>query len=315
MGQSYVICGSSSIKNNDVLNDIIKKCDYEYDIDAHDLDEESLAMLVESLNTIPFLTSHKIVVCKFPKFLYKPEAYDEKIIEAFKKYLLNPIDTTTFVIIINSFKDMNADLKQALEKNTTIINSDKEEVVDLKANIIATLKREGFKYEEAAVDELLLRCDKNNDRVEMELEKLMLYKADSHVLKLIDVKELVSKDLEDNVFDLVNAVIEADRRRAIEIYNDLMVLNEDESKIIALLVNKFNEMYQTKSLLAKGFSKNDIAQIFDVKPGRAYYMIKACQNISLERIKRNVNNLLDIDYKIKSGQLDKSIALELFLLK
>ena len=55
------------------INELIKKCDYEYDVDVHDLDEESLAMLVESLNTIPFLTSHKIVVCKFPKFLYKPD--------------------------------------------------------------------------------------------------------------------------------------------------------------------------------------------------------------------------------------------------
>ena len=44
-------------------------------------------------------------------------------------------------------------------------------------------------------------------------------------------------------------------------------------------------------------------------------MVKACQTISLERIKRNINSLLDIDYRIKSGQLDKSIALELFLLK
>ena len=65
MDKNYVICGASNIKNNDVLNELIKKCDYEYDVDVHDLDEESLAMLVESLNTIPFLTSHKIVVCKF----------------------------------------------------------------------------------------------------------------------------------------------------------------------------------------------------------------------------------------------------------
>lgn len=315
MDKNYVICGASNIKNNDVLNELIKKCDYEYDVDVHDLDEESLAMLVESLNTIPFLTSHKIVVCKFPKFLYKPDAYDSKIIEAFKKYLLNPIDTTTFIILINTFKDMDQFLKQLLEKTCTLINSDKEESKDLKTNVIEILKREGYKYEEEAINELLARCEKNSDRIEMELAKLMLYKASDHNLKLIDVKELVSKDLEDNIFDLVNAVVESDRRRAIEIYNDLMVLNEDESKIIALLINKFNEMYQTKSLLAKGYNKNDIAQIFDVKPGRAYYMVKACQTISLERIKRNINSLLDIDYRIKSGQLDKSIALELFLLK
>ena len=315
MDKNYVICGTSNLKNNDVLNELIKQCEYEYDIDMHDLEEESLALLVESLNTVPFLTMHKIVVCKFPKFLYKPENYDPKIIDAFINYLLHPIESTTFIILLNTFKDMNPKLKSALEENTTILSSDKEEPKDIKTNVIETLKREGYKYEEAAVTEFLTRCEKNNDRIEMELEKLMLYKANERIIKLVDVKELVSKDLEDNIYDLVNAVIEVDRRRAIEIYNDLMVLNEDESKIIALLVNKFNEMYQTKSLLEKGYSKNDIAQIFDVKPGRAYYMIKACQTVSLERIKRNINNLLEIDYKIKSGQLDKTVALELFLLK
>ena len=55
MDKNYVICGASNIKNNDVLNELIKKYDYEYDVDVHDLDEESLAMIVESINIINFL--------------------------------------------------------------------------------------------------------------------------------------------------------------------------------------------------------------------------------------------------------------------
>lgn len=311
----YLICGESNLKNNESLNKIIKECEYEYEIDYHDMEEESLAVLIESLNIIPFLSSHKIVVAKYPKFFYKTSSYDPKLIEAFINYLHNPSISTTFIIITNTLKDIDSKIKQALDSCACYIMQDENNDTDIKTKIINTLKFEGFNYDEDAILELIQRCEKNKDRIDMELSKLILYKNEEKYLNILDVKELVSKELDDNIFDLVNAVVDSNRRRAIEIYNDLMTLNEDESRIIALLINKFNEMYQTKSLLLKGFGKNEIAQVFNVKPGRAYYMIKNCEGISLERIKKNVNALVDIDFKIKSGQLDKSIALELFLLK
>ena len=46
-----------------------------------------------------------------------------------------------------------------------------------------------------------------------------------------------------------------------------------------------------------------------------YYMMKSASLISMDKIKRNINDLIDIDYKIKSGQVDKTIALETYLLK
>lgn len=315
MSPIYLICGESNLQNNECLNKIIKECEYEYEIDTHDMEEESLAVLIESLNIIPFLSSHKIVVAKYPKFFYKSSLYDPKLIEAFISYLYKPSISTTFIIIVNTIKDIDPKIKHALDSCATYMLQENSNDIDIKTKIINSLKLEGFKYEEDAVLELIHRCDKNKDRIDMELSKLMLYKDKDKFISIMDVKELVSKELEDSIFDLVNAVVESNRRKAIEIYNDLMTLNEDESKIIALLINKFNEMYQTKSLLIKGFSKNDIAQIFNVKPGRVYYMIKNCENISLDKIKKNVNTLVDIDFKIKSGQIDKSIALELFLLK
>ncbi len=315
MDAIYLIEGQSNVKNNEKLNDLLSSISTEYDLQIHDLEDESLALLLEDLNMIPFLTDLKVVVAKNPQFLYKPSSYDEKLIEAFLKYIKNPIPTTTFIIMVNSLQDIDSKIRKEIEGIATKICVDIPKEAEIKPYITSYLEKRGYKYDETAVDELIFRIKGNLERVDTELEKLTTYKYEDKQIKVADVRMLVSKDLEDNIFDLVNAVTEGNKRKAMEIYDDLMVLNEDESRIISLLINKFNEIYQTKTLVEKGYSKNDIANIFNYKPGRVYYMMKAASLISFDRIKKNINELIDIDYKIKSGQVDKTIALETYLLK
>lgn len=311
----YLIVGQSSVKNNEKLNEMLGTINEEYDLQIHDLEDESLALLLEDLNMIPFLTATKVVVVKNPIFLYKPSSYDSKLIDAFTKYINNPIPSTTLIIMIESLSEIDSKLKKLLEENSSIINVSLPKETEIKPYITAYLTKKGYKYDETAVDELIFRIKGNFERADVELEKLMTYKYEDKIIKFTDVRLLVSKDLDDNIFDLVSAVIDGNKRKSMEIYDDLMVLNEDESRIISLLINKFNEMYQTKALVEKGYSKNDIANLFNYKPGRVYYMMKSASLVSMDKIKRNINDLIDIDYKIKSGQIDKTIALESYLLK
>lgn len=311
----YLIVGQSSVKNNEKLNEMLGTINEEYDLQIHDLEDESLALLLEDLNMIPFLTATKVVVVKNPIFLYKPSSYDSKLIDAFTKYINNPIPSTTLIIMIESLSEIDSKLKKLLEENSSIINVSLPKETEIKPYITAYLTKKGYKYDETAVDELIFRIKGNFERADVELEKLMTYKYEDKIIKFTDVRLLVSKDLDDNIFDLVSAVIDGNKRKSMEIYDDLMVLNEDESRIISLLINKFNEMYQTKVLVEKGYSKNDIANLFNYKPGRVYYMMKSASLVSMDKIKRNINDLIDIDYKIKSGQIDKTIALESYLLK
>lgn len=311
----YLIVGQSSVKNNEKLNEMLGTINEEYDLQIHDLEDESLALLLEDLNMIPFLTATKVVVVKNPIFLSKPSSYDSKLIDAFTKYINNPIPSTTLIIMIESLSEIDSKLKKLLEENSSIINVSLPKETEIKPYITAYLTKKGYKYDETAVDELIFRIKGNFERADVELEKLMTYKYEDKIIRFTDVRLLVSKDLDDNIFDLVSAVIDGNKRKSMEIYDDLMVLNEDESRIISLLINKFNEMYQTKALVEKGYSKNDIANLFNYKPGRVYYMMKSASLVSMDKIKRNINDLIDIDYKIKSGQIDKTIALESYLLK
>ena len=87
------------------------------------------------------------------------------------------------------------------------------------------------------------------------------------------------------------------------------------SYIVSLLINKFQELYNTYILSKANMSQADIANVFHVSSGRAYYMLKNVKKLSLDKIKQNLELLNDLDYNIKSGKLDQNIGLELYLLK
>ena len=87
-----------------------------------------------------------------------------------------------------------------------------------------------------------------------------------------------------------------------------------DSLILASIINKFQELYIVKVMVTSGYDKDMIAEAFHVKSGRAYYMIQDASRIKLNDIKDKYEELLLIDYRVKSGLTDKDNALWLYLL-
>ena len=70
----------------------------------------------------------------------------------------------------------------------------------------------------------------------------------------------------------------------------------------------------TKVLMKQGLSKDQIASYFKVKPGRAYYMMEAAKKMNNVILKDLINRITELDYKIKSGMIDKRLGFQLFIL-
>ena len=79
-------------------------------------------------------------------------------------------------------------------------------------------------------------------------------------------------------------------------------------------VNKLEEIMLTKVLIRQGLTKDQIANYFKVKPGRAYYMMEAARKISDSNIKSLIERISELDCNIKTGKIDKKLGLQLFIL-
>jgi DNA polymerase-3 subunit delta len=80
------------------------------------------------------------------------------------------------------------------------------------------------------------------------------------------------------------------------------------------LAGKIKETITTKHLTSKGLSNQSIADYFNISSGRAYYMIQNANNQEFKFLEFCYKTLAELDYKIKSGQIDKNLGLELWLL-
>ena len=291
------------INELNIANNTIIKIDYE---------DSNISKVIEELNTISFFVENKIVILYNANFLSSQESdkYD-----SFLKYLNNPNETTYLFISIPDLNQLSKSFKDAIINNTIVIDSKElspDQFFDYIKNI---LKDSSYSMNDDAVNELIKRSNEDYNLLNNNIEKLMVYKFDSKNITLNDVYTMITKDLDSNVFDLVEAVIDKDKKKAYDIYLDLKASNVDDSSILGSLIFKFREMALTKKLVTSGTPKQELAQILNVKEGRAYFMIKNVSNYNLDTLVNKLNELLDIDYKSKIGLLDLEKSLLTWIIR
>ena len=67
--------------------------------------------------------------------------------------------------------------------------------------------------------------------------------------------------------------------------------------------------------MRKRVPKDDIADELKIKSGRVFILSKLAYSISENTLHKTLDELYQLDYDIKSGQVDRNYAFELFLLK
>jgi DNA polymerase-3 subunit delta len=148
-----------------------------------------------------------------------------------------------------------------------------------------------------------------------ELDKIMNYVGDGGIINEEVVKLLVTRDLSKEIFNLIKAIIAKDLIKTNKIYQTLALQTKDIQGVIAMISNSFKDLLTTAKLLKAGYSQHDISRFYNVSSSRAYYIVKDAKNFKVEDLEKYIIKMADLDYKIKSGKIDKNIGIELILLQ
>lgn len=282
-----------------------------FNILKYDLEENNGDSVLEELQTVSFFSELKIVV------LNSIENFDsltEGEQKTWIKYFKNPNPDVCLVINFDESKSVSSVLKDLLMSYGFI-----EEIKDLSKEeypsfIVKLLEESSYFMSLKAIDMLLERTNFEFNLIEQELNKLKIYKIEEKDINEQDVLALVPRNLEDNIFELTNAMIEKQQARTIEIYEDLVAQNEDPLRILNFIASKMRELFHARLLIQKGYGRDEIANHFGYSSGRTYYLMKNASNQSLSQLEAHLKRLSKLDYEIKSGQKDKKLGLELYLL-
>ncbi|MFU8792477.1 MAG: DNA polymerase III subunit delta [Acholeplasmataceae bacterium] len=308
----YVYASKNSFLLNHAVDEKLKTIQVDpFNIMRYDLTESLVDDILEDLQTISFFAEEKVIIISHFEVL---KDMSQSMIDDMIKYIEKPNPDVVLIIKIDDMIPSTHPLGKAILDHTFI-----EEIKDLPKQayvnfVTDRFKEKGFTISLDAANELLARINEDFHLLEQEIEKLTLYHINSKTIDIEDVMVLTSKNLEENIYELTNALIQKNHTKMIEIYADLMMRNEDPLRIINNIASKLRELVHTKLLLDQGYTQAQIAEHFNIKSGRAYYLVKDAQSMVIKVLEKHLEQLSELDYQIKSGKKDKKLGLEFYLL-
>lgn len=312
----YLFTGTEEIRNRTKIERVLSSLDAnKTSITKYDADFISIQEIMEDAITIPFLADTKVIIVKNPRFLTKEASPIKHDPTTLIKYLKNPVDTTVLIIDAIGYK-LSDDLEvvNAFKKYAYIVDTQDLEPVEYKAWVKRLFAVNNIDIKDEALNLLIEYVKKDSVRMEQEVNKLMSYVGPGNKVGELDVKELVIPSVDDAVFSLIKAIVAKDKKEVIKIYNSLSNNTQDIMGIISMLSSTFVDLLSTAKLLNEGYKQGEIASLFKISNGRAYYLVNDAKTFEIATLEEYVVKLSKLDYQIKSGQMDKKLGIELILL-
>ena len=120
---------------------------------------------------------------------------------------------------------------------------------------------------------------------------------------------------QDNLsFSLVRNIAIKDKKNALLNYQELLNYNIEFFTIMGLLESQYRLLYQVMILSKQNISYNDMAKILDVHPFRVKKTLELLSYYTKKELTKIIKNLASLDYKVKSGEMDKDLIIDLLIL-
>ncbi len=291
------------------LDEIKKGYQIEDDRINYQLSDENLYSLVDELTTVSLFDLPKFVVARSAEELIgkTSSAFDDLI-----KAMNDHNSSNVLVLVFHGSVDYSNPQFQRLKRCSTVfeLNTKNINLEDYAKN---KLMADGYQIEEQALHLLISYMD-SLSKLQNAIDLLECYREAEKLITAQDIALMIREPLDDNVYALIEAVLSNNKRLMLKGYQDLKVRSVLASNLISMLLNKFQELYNVSVLIKSGMNQAQIAELFNVSSGRAYYMMKNAKSTNIKAICQNLDLLNDLDYKIKTGKMDQNLGLELYFL-
>lgn len=302
----YLIYGSKEYLINQEIKKIAKSFN-NLNITKYNLATDTLSDVIEDCQTISLFEDKKLIICE-NAVLFTAETNKES--ENLEKYLNNYNPNTIIIFVVNKEK---IDTRKKITKKIKEIGQIKECNEEINTFQFVKKSFKDYTISEENIKLLINRVGENTLNLNNEINKIKLYKENNLITKE-DILNVSTKKIDTNIFKLIDYIIQNKKNNALEIYDEMLKTGEEPIKIIIMLGNQFRIMYQAKELLKLGYNDKDIAKILAIHPYRVKLALQNSKKYNSDILLKYLSKLADIDISIKTGKINKNIALEFFIL-
>lgn len=299
-----------------------KYVDKEYeDINYIEFDkiQENFNACYESITTFPFLSNTKLCVIKESDFLTSTGSLNKKEEDKILDLIERNYDSCILIFLIKKGKpDARKRIVKKLKEKKSVFEVSKLNESELTKYIVDNFKKQHITISLTDADYIgncsgYLEYESNISLYEVnnEIDKLVSYCIKTKKVQRTDIDNLMSISIESNIFKLVDYICEGKKEKAFNILEEMLLNNTPEQYIIHMIVRQYRMLYHYILLYNKGYNMDYIINKMKIKKFVAIKLSKLAKNLTLNKIDIFMDKFLEIDKKIKTGEIDKKIGLEI----
>ena len=279
------------------------------------LDENKIDTLISDIETPAFGYEKKLIIIRDSNLFKKDCKSPMK--EKFKKYVSENMDIINEAVVIVFIEEIvhKMDLYKTVEKNAVIIETKELKPIEIKNRLKRICAMYKVQISDQNLNYLIETAGTSMQDLINEIRKLIEYAGENGEIKKEDIDKLTIKEIQAIIFDLTDYLGTKNTEKALEVLNNLIYNKEPLQKIIITLYNHFRKIYLTKLALKE---RRDLVEVLSLNPNQVFLTTKyrkQAEYFKEKEILQILKELIDLDYKSKSGQIDLDIGLKTVLCK
>ncbi|MGE5462347.1 MAG: DNA polymerase III subunit delta [Syntrophothermus sp.] len=276
-------------------------------LEARSMSDDDLG---NAINSMPFLAKRRLVLLSSPSTKYNNPQARKKFLE-----FIGKTPDTTRLVMYESVEPRDAEkhwLVKWAEKNENSVQTRAfmlPRLKDMTGWIVNETKNQGGKIEPRAAEMLKDMVGVDTRQAGMEIAKLLAYANWARPINSQDVEAVCVVTSEQSVFDFVDALANGNGKSAQHLLHRLLE-TEDEFSLWGMVVRQFRLLIQAREILDGRGNKDDVARALGVHPFVAEKAAQQASRFSIESLEAIYHRLLNIDERVKTGQVSLDLAMD-----
>jgi DNA polymerase III subunit delta len=285
-----------------------------YNTLSFDAQKDEPNKMVGELLALPFLAEKRMIVLKNPLSSSNKE-FLEKLSEIIKE---NKLPETNVAIIwqaeaIGKTNEAKK-LAEILKKQKYAYEFPAMDRNELVSWIVKEVAARGASIDRMATQKIADDIGRDMWLVNSVIDQLVAYKKGGEI-RSADVALFAEEKIEDNIFNLVDAIVAGNKKLAFKLLDDERKSGEDDAFIFSMMLRQFKILVQMRDLWERedNLTSDQIAKTLGLHPFVAKKSLPQVRRYGLGDLQRAYDGLLDVDVGLKTGLAKYDLLVDLFV--
>lgn len=333
---AVLLCGKEQYLVQWAVNEIIKlninEATAALDLVRFDANTASHAAVIEACETLPLFSPKKVVILED---FYPAEGRERRKRERSETEMvakensdwsllfdyLEKIDENVILAAACEIPDVTSKAFKAFSDRGEVFALKTLGGADLRSFINKSIGKTGHTASPAVINRIIELSgyeDRDSDytlfNLENDINKIVAHAAGGKITEE-DVSAGIAGNVDRNIFEFLDAASQGRKDVAYRLFFNRMQTESSVMPLLSQIISQFERILFVREMRDESRNMDEICKALGQKPGS--YPVKKAWGFSeyytIERLKNILKGAYDVDRRVKSGMLEESLAMEMFI--